>query len=133
MSFLAGLDCFGQGARLARAKPLRRFVWVPMVLSFVTVSLLLVPGHGAVEAVVGWIVELLPGWLDWLGALLAFLLYVPGLLQLGFFVPWEKVLPWGLYPFIPGDLAKLYVASLLVPAGYWVLMRYRLGERPVWT
>jgi biotin transporter BioY len=61
------------------------------------------------------------------------LLYVPGLLQLGFFVPWEKVLSWGLYPFIPGDLAKLYVASLLVPAGYWVLMRYRLGERPAWT
>lgn len=61
------------------------------------------------------------------------LLYVPGLLQLGFFVPWEKVLPWGLYPFIPGDLAKLYVASLLVPAGYWALMRYRLGERPAWT
>ena len=61
------------------------------------------------------------------------LLYVPGLLQLGFFVPWEKVLAWGLYPFIPGDLAKLYVASLLVPAAYWVLMRYRLGERPAWT
>ncbi len=61
------------------------------------------------------------------------LLYVPGLLQLGFFVPWEKVLPWGLYPFIPGDMAKLYVASLLVPVGYWVLMRYRLGERPAWT
>ena len=61
------------------------------------------------------------------------LLYVPGLLQLGFFVPWEKVLELGLYDFIPGDLAKLYVASLLVPAGYWALMRYRLGERPAWT
>lgn len=61
------------------------------------------------------------------------LIYIPGLLQLGFFVPWEKVLPWGLYPFIPGDLAKLYVASLLVPAGVWALQRYRLGERPAWT
>ena len=61
------------------------------------------------------------------------LLYIPGLIQLGFFVPWEKVLPWGLYPFIPGDLAKLYVASLLVPVGTWALLRYRLGERPAWT
>jgi biotin transporter BioY len=61
------------------------------------------------------------------------LLYVPGLLQLGFFVEWKNVLPWGLYPFIPGDLAKLYVASLLVPIVSWVLMRYRLGERLAWT
>ena len=61
------------------------------------------------------------------------LLYVPGLLQLGFFIPWEKVLSGGLYPFIPGDLAKLYVASLLVPVGTCALLRYRLGERPAWT
>jgi biotin transporter BioY len=61
------------------------------------------------------------------------LLYIPGLLQLGFFVEWKNVLPWGLYPFIPGDLAKLYVASLLVPIVSWVLMRYRLGERLAWT
>ena len=81
MSFLAGLDCFGHGARLAMAKPLRRFVWAPMALSFVTVSLLLVPGHGAVVAVVGWTVGLLPGWLDWLGPLFASLLYVLGLVM----------------------------------------------------
>ena len=79
MNVGVGLGSFLQGLRLARARSLRRFVWAPMVLSFVTVSLLLVPGHGAVEAVVGWIVELLPGWLDWLGPLFAFLLYVLGL------------------------------------------------------
>ena len=60
------------------------------------------------------------------------LLYVPGLLQLGFFVPWAKVLAWGLYDFIAWDLAKLFLASLLAP-GAWALMRYRLGERPAWT
>ncbi len=93
-------------------------------------------GFVAAAFLVGFMVE--RGWSRGAPLLVAMLLgnvllYVPGLLQLGFFVPWEKVLPWGLYPYIPGDLAKLYVASLLVPAGYWVLMRYRLGERPAWT
>ena len=93
-------------------------------------------GFVAAAFLVGFMVE--KGWNRGAPLLVAMLLgnvllYVPGLLQMGFFYPWEKVLPWGLYPFIPGDLAKLYVASLLVPAGYWALMRYRLGERPAWT
>ena len=49
-----------------------------MALSFVTLSLLLVPGHHAVEAAVAWMVGFVPGWLEWLGAGLAFLLYVLG-------------------------------------------------------
>ena len=61
------------------------------------------------------------------------LLYIPGLLQLGFFIDWGNVLSVGLYPFIPGDLAKLYVASLLVPTVSWALLRYRLKARPAWT
>ena len=81
MNVGVGLDCFLHGARLARAKSLRRFVWAPMALSFLVVSLLLVPGHGAVETVVEWIVGLVPGWLDWLGAVLAFLLYVLGIVM----------------------------------------------------
>lgn len=48
-------------------------------------------------------------------------LYVPGLLQLSFFVPNDKVLEFGLYPFILGDLAKLYAASLAVPSA-WALV-----------
>ena len=50
-----------------------------MALSFVTLSLLLVPGHRAVEAAVAWMVGFVPGWLEWLGAGLAFLLYVLGI------------------------------------------------------
>ena len=79
MNVGVGLGSFLQGARLVRAKSLRRFVWAPMVLSFITVSLLLVPGHRAVEAAVAWVVGLMPGWFEWLGAGLAFLLYVLGL------------------------------------------------------
>ena len=52
-------------------------------------------------------------------------LYVPGLLQLAFFVPNDKVLEFGLYPFILGDLIKLYIASLAVPTA-WALLNRRL-------
>jgi biotin transport system substrate-specific component len=55
-------------------------------------------------------------------------LYVPGLLQLSFFVPNDKVLEFGLYPFILGDLAKLYVASLVMPSA-WALVG-KWGSKP---
>lgn len=44
--------------------------------------------------------------------------YVPGLIQLSLFTPDGKTLEWGLYPFIAGDLLKLVVAALLVPAAW---------------
>ena len=53
-------------------------------------------------------------------------LYIPGLLQLSFFVPEGRVLEFGLYPFIPGDLIKLYIASLAVPSA-WALLRWSRG------
>jgi len=53
-------------------------------------------------------------------------LYIPGLIQLSFFVPEGKVLELGLYPFIPGDLIKLYIASLTVPTA-WALLRWSKG------
>lgn len=52
-------------------------------------------------------------------------LYLPGLLQLSFFVPNDKVFEYGLYPFILGDLVKLYIASLVVPTAWIVLDRRR--------
>ena len=58
-------------------------------------------------------------------------LYIPGLLQLSFFVPNDKVLEFGLYPFVVGDLVKLYIASLVVPIAWTVLDRRR-GRRD-WT
>ena len=66
-------------------------------------------------------------------------LYVPGLLWLGYWAvdnEWTsgaKIVPdtlqWGLWPFVAGDLAKLYVAALALP-GAWGLARRFRGEEP---
>jgi biotin transporter BioY len=48
-------------------------------------------------------------------------LYLPGLVQLSFFVPEGQVLELGLYPFILGDLIKLYIAALTLPSAWWLL------------
>jgi biotin transporter BioY len=58
------------------------------------------------------------------------LIYIPGLIQLRFFVPEGKVLEYGLYPFIPGDLIKIYIASLLVPAAWMLAGRWRGAGGP---
>ncbi len=67
---------------------------------------------------VGWLCE--RGWDRQVWIILAMLagnvaLYVPGLIQLSYFVPDDKVFEYGLYPFIVGDLIKLYIAALAVP------------------
>ena len=78
--------------------------------------------------VVGWLAE--RGWDRKVWILVAMLagniiLYLPGLLWLSRFVlpEWAcgNTLNCGLYPFILGDLIKLYVASLLLPGG-WALV-----------
>ena len=76
--------------------------------------------------IVGWLAE--RGWDRRQWVLAAMLLgnaalYVPGLLQLAYFVPEGKVLEYGLWPFIPGDLVKLYLASLLLPVAWTVVPR----------
>ncbi len=53
-------------------------------------------------------------------------LYIPGLIWLAFFVPVDKVLQLGLYPFIPGDLIKLGIASVMLPTA-WGMLRWSKG------
>ena len=59
-------------------------------------------------------------------------LYVPGLLQLAFFVPDDKVFEYGLYPFIAGDLIKLYIAAITVPIA-WKLLNLKNHRDGTWT
>ena len=53
-------------------------------------------------------------------------LYVFGLAWLAYYVPSGSVLTAGLYPFIPGDLIKIALASAAVPSGWALLNRFRL-------
>jgi biotin transport system substrate-specific component len=87
--------------------------------------------------VVGWFAE--RGWdrSRWivLPMLLAnAILYIPGVVWLheqfrivDLPISWETALDYGLWPFIAGDLAKLVAASLVVPAGWSVVERFRIG------
>ena len=72
-------------------------------------------GFIAAAYVVGFLCE--RGWATKSWIMVA-MLDVPGLLQLSFFVPDNKVMEWGLYPFIAGDMIKLYIAAISVPAAW---------------
>lgn len=50
-------------------------------------------------------------------------IYIPGLLWLGALFGWDKpILEWGLLPFVFGDLVKLALAAVVLPAA-WKLIR----------
>lgn len=94
-------------------------------------------------ALVGWLCQ--RGWnrRPWLLAAMLLanaVIYVPGLLQLAWFLnadanlaaSWACADVWqcGLLPFIPGDLVKLIAVSLAVPAGWALLDRFVPGGGP---
>jgi biotin transport system substrate-specific component len=64
------------------------------------------------------------------------LIYVPGLIWLNAWlhithvpgVDWRLTFDFGLWPFIPGDLAKLVVATLALPACWSLVERLRAGQ-----
>jgi len=86
-------------------------------------------GFVAVAFVVGWLAE--RGWdrRVWTAALAMLVgetvLYIFGLLWLVHFVPAERVLQVGLYPFVIGDLVKIAAAALILPSGWLLLRRFR--------
>ena len=101
MSLGTGLSCFRRGVGLARSRPLRRFVWGPLAVSFVAISILLVSGHALLEEAREWFVALTPDWLDWLDDVLAPLLYLLGIIAAG----------W-LYGFVAVLLASPFLGAL---------------------
>jgi len=56
-------------------------------------------------------------------------LYALGLPWLAAFVGVRRALPLGLYPFIPGDLLKVVLAALLLPAGWKLLGLNKIGKQ----
>jgi biotin transport system substrate-specific component len=85
-------------------------------------------GFVAAALIVGWFADL--GWTkDLPRTVIAMIagevaIYFFGLLWLAHFVPSDKVLDFGLYPFLIGDAIKLAAAALVLPAG-WRLSRNR--------
>ena len=52
---------------------------------------------------------------------------LPGMIQLSRFVGTDHVWKLGLLPFIPGDMVKIALAAALLPLGWKLLRRERLG------
>ncbi|MFZ7093388.1 biotin transporter BioY [Primorskyibacter sp. 2E233] len=54
------------------------------------------------------------------------IIYVPGLIWLGMLYGWDKpILQWGLTPFVMGDVLKLVLAALVLPAAWKLVGRAR--------
>lgn len=58
------------------------------------------------------------------GILATAVMYILGLAQLSLFVGADKVLAYGLYPFIAGDLVKAVIAALLVTPTYRFFQKF---------
>jgi biotin transport system substrate-specific component len=56
-------------------------------------------------------------------------IYVFGLLWLHHHlnVSWDKALEYGLYPFVPGDIFKLYLAAAALPGAWRLVERVKRG------
>jgi biotin transport system substrate-specific component len=53
-------------------------------------------------------------------------IYLGGMTWLARYVGWSQALPAGLYPFLPGDLAKIALAACLLPGAWrWLSPRQR--------
>ena len=87
-------------------------------------------GYVAAAWLVGFLCERGLGSNAWVLPALAagiLLAYVAGLVQLSLFAPEGRTLAWGLYPFIAGELIKLCLAAMMVPAA-WGLANLLRGE-----
>ncbi|GGE22956.1 biotin transporter BioY [Primorskyibacter flagellatus] len=87
-------------------------------------------GYVLATVLLGWLAQ--RGWdrsVVWMALAMLLgnvLMYVPGLAWLGMLYGWDKpILEWGLTPFIVGDLLKLALAALILPAAWKLVGRAR--------
>jgi biotin transport system substrate-specific component len=54
-------------------------------------------------------------------------IYACGLVWLHHYlhVSWAKALEYGLYPFVPGDVVKVYAAALALPGAWRLVHRFK--------
>lgn len=83
MSAVVGLRALRGGFSLAASRELRRFVWLPIVVSFVLVAALLATAFHYVQQAVAWVVSLVPDWLAFIEPVVAAVFYLAGLLAGG--------------------------------------------------
>lgn len=77
---IAGAQLFFDGVRLASDRRLLRYTWVPVLIAGAIVGAGLTFAFGYVTDLSNYLVAMLPSWLDFLGLVLAPLLYLLGLL-----------------------------------------------------
>lgn len=80
MAFGTGIQAFGDGFRTVRSPGMRRYTWLPALVSLGVVAVGLWVTFGYVDTLSAWLTERLPDWLDFLGAVLAPILYLLGVL-----------------------------------------------------
>ncbi len=76
MSFVHGVRAFFDGARVARAPGMRRYTWLPALVSLIVIAGGLVVTFGYIDELTTWLAHWLPRWLDFLTLILTPILYV---------------------------------------------------------
>ncbi|NBC22694.1 MAG: hypothetical protein GVY21_04370, partial [Gammaproteobacteria bacterium] len=80
MSLGIGIDAFRDGFGATRGPGLRRYTWLPALVSLAVISVGLWVTFGYIDALTAWLTGALPGWLEFLSAILGPLLYILGVL-----------------------------------------------------
>ncbi|MEQ8859433.1 MAG: sulfate transporter CysZ [Pseudomonadales bacterium] len=122
MSLAAGIRAFADGLPAARRPGLARYTLLPALVSLAVIALGLWATFGYIDTLTAWLTAQLPGWLEFLGAIVAPLLYLLGVL----------VGAW-LFGFLAVVIASPFLGDLSV-----AVERAEFGDGPaqppsVWT
>lgn len=70
-----GTGYFLLGFKLIRTKGIRRFVFIPLIINIILFSLAFAYLFGRIDELVVYIIDLIPGWLDWLKDAVAYFVW----------------------------------------------------------